>query len=196
MKVLGKYKEKSIDQASQKKCKWENESSNCNSDGDDNDSVIQHSSKKRKERSGSYDINNNSSTCEIANKISTPSTSKPKKTTQKINAFVDKISECELLNDSQAFIRLCSDPLRASGSTPPLGNPESTGPQFLCSERLLQHYLSLRLQRLPVPPANFAILEADFPGSSPTKHSQSIQASPTITLWPERPRASSADESS
>ena len=34
------------------------------------------------------------------------------------------------------------------------------------------------------------------PGSSPTKHSQSTQASPTSTLRPKRPRARSADESS
>ncbi|XP_032675101.1 raf homolog serine/threonine-protein kinase Raf [Odontomachus brunneus] len=34
------------------------------------------------------------------------------------------------------------------------------------------------------------------PGSSPTKHSQSTQASPTNTLRPKRPRARSADESS
>ncbi|XP_072745077.1 raf homolog serine/threonine-protein kinase Raf [Anoplolepis gracilipes] len=34
------------------------------------------------------------------------------------------------------------------------------------------------------------------PGSSPTKHSQSTQASPTSTLRPKRPRAKSADESS
>ncbi|KAL6448095.1 hypothetical protein ACFW04_000254 [Cataglyphis niger] len=34
------------------------------------------------------------------------------------------------------------------------------------------------------------------PGSSPTKHSQSTQASPTNTLRPKRPRAKSADESS
>lgn len=34
------------------------------------------------------------------------------------------------------------------------------------------------------------------PGSSPTKHSQSTQASPTGTLRPKRPRAKSADESS
>ncbi|KAK0083681.1 hypothetical protein PV325_008406 [Microctonus aethiopoides] len=34
------------------------------------------------------------------------------------------------------------------------------------------------------------------PGNSPTKHSQSTQASPTNTLRPKRPRARSADESS
>ncbi|KAF7998042.1 hypothetical protein HCN44_009440 [Aphidius gifuensis] len=34
------------------------------------------------------------------------------------------------------------------------------------------------------------------PGNSPTKHSQSTQASPTSTLRPKRPRARSADESS
>ncbi|EZA56844.1 Raf-like protein serine/threonine-protein kinase phl [Ooceraea biroi] len=34
------------------------------------------------------------------------------------------------------------------------------------------------------------------PGSSPTKHSHSTQASPTSTLRPKRPRARSADESS
>lgn len=37
---------------------------------------------------------------------------------------------------------------------------------------------------------------AASPGSSPTKHSQSTQASPTSTLRPKRPRARSADESS
>ncbi|XP_078045033.1 serine/threonine kinase raf oncogene [Augochlora pura] len=40
------------------------------------------------------------------------------------------------------------------------------------------------------------IQSAVSPGSSPTKHSQSTQASPTSTLRPKRPRARSADESS
>ncbi|KAH0551013.1 hypothetical protein KQX54_000152 [Cotesia glomerata] len=68
----------------------------------------------------------------------------------------------------------------------------------LTPERLLQHYPIPATPKTSSPTSKLLLFfeEADFPGSSPTKHSQSIQASPTITLWPERPRASSADESS
>ncbi|XP_044585072.1 uncharacterized protein LOC123265413 [Cotesia glomerata] len=75
-----------------KTCIWEVENSNIDDSSDD--SVVRHLSLKRKNRSESYEENNNCTTCNTDGVI-TLSTVKLKKNTPKINSFIDKISETE-----------------------------------------------------------------------------------------------------
>ncbi|XP_044587069.1 uncharacterized protein LOC123266735 isoform X2 [Cotesia glomerata] len=81
-----------------KTCIWEVENSNIDDSSDG--SVVRHLSLKRKNRSGSYEENNNctttcNSTTTNTDGVITLSTVKLKKNTPKINSFIDKISETE-----------------------------------------------------------------------------------------------------
>ncbi|CAG5090608.1 Protein of unknown function [Cotesia congregata] len=76
-----------------KTCIWEVENSNIDDSSDD--SVVRHLSLKLKNRSGSYEENNNCTTTCNTDGVITLSTVKLKKNTPKINSFIDKISETE-----------------------------------------------------------------------------------------------------
>ncbi|XP_066588347.1 raf homolog serine/threonine-protein kinase Raf isoform X2 [Prorops nasuta] len=66
----------------------------------------------------------------------------------------------------------------------------------LAPSRNQRHPRSLNQQDRSSSAPNVCFNMVKLGGSSPTKHSQSTQASPTSTLRPKRPRARSADESS